>query len=247
VIAPAGAPPISLPGRLARLAVICAVTIGLALGASPAFAQLAGSVSAQTDYQLRGVSLTERRPAASLDLSYEFSGGAYAGVSVIAADTRPDGPQVLGHIGYLGYVIRTGPTQSIDVGVTDSVLTSYAGPIDRRLHYTDLYAAVAGEHLRLAVQYSPNYIVPHTQALYIDLSGSRPLAPDWWLFGHLGYLDAVVRQSGPAGLRSRYDWRIGVRRSFGAADLRLEWTGRSGPVATGQSRGGLVAGADFHF
>ncbi len=226
---------------------LASAAFAVVLVAFPASAQIAGTVSAETDYQFLGVSLTQRRPAASLDLSYELLKGAYAGASLIEAENRSGDIRFLGHIEYLGYAFRLDQTRSIDVGVADSELTSYAGLSDRRIHYTDVHAAIDSEHLHASVQYIPNYIAPHAQAFYFDLGASARPAPDWRLFAHIGYFDPIVPQTGPAPFHPRYDWQAGVSRAFGVADVRLAWTSRSGSVGAGQSRGALVAGADVYF
>src|SRR5205809_7860424 len=71
-----------------------AMSVGLALGlglavlaaAGPAAAQLNASLGVVSDYRLRGVPLTQGRPAVTLDVGYDHSSGAYAGATVIGED-----------------------------------------------------------------------------------------------------------------------------------------------------------------
>ena len=218
-------------------------------------AQAAASLSVESDYRLRGLSITGDRPAASLALSYDFAGGAYAGGSVIAA--APPGHElgVLGHIEYLGYVLKTEPGRTLDFGVTDTQWTSYSpappalyggGQVSHDIHYSEVYAAAATEHLRASVQYSPNYIATRTQAFYFDLSGSANPAPNWRVFAHAGYLDPIRPSDLPA-FHTRSDWRVGVSRAIGPASLHVAVASHAGAVPAGQTRTAVIAGADLFF
>src|SRR5205085_9630529 len=74
--------------------------LGLCL-AGTATAQVAGSIGLDSDYRLRGYSLTNDRPAALLQVTYDNSSGLYlslSGLTEVGSDTR-----FLGLIGSAGY------------------------------------------------------------------------------------------------------------------------------------------------
>jgi uncharacterized protein (TIGR02001 family) len=228
---------------------------GVLLAPLSARAQAGASVSVESDYRLRGISLTGQRPAASLDLSYDVSNGIYLGGSLIGAVPPGRGLSRLGTIAYGGYALRGDGGRTYDVGVSDTRLESYgtsqgiygpAYPVTRPIRYDEVYAAAATEHFRLAVQYSPNYIASHTQALYLDLSGSARPAPGWRLFAYAGLLEPLEKPAGSA-FRSRWDWRVGVSRDLGRASLHLALTSHTGVVPTGQDRSAAIAGASIFF
>jgi uncharacterized protein (TIGR02001 family) len=242
---PAGAP---LRGRAAVAVVACAAT--LVLVPARAAAQAEGGVSLQTDYRLRGFSLTGRRPAGSLNLAYEDPGGAYAGASLVAAYTRPKDLQMLGHIEYAGYARRLGGGRAFDVGVQHTNLSSFASGRRTPVHYTEVYAGISDRTFSFRVHYAPNYIRPHVEVLYFDLNAVVRPVDRWRLFGHLG-LSQMLGEPPPGQLYRRHDVRFGVAREIPRGDLQLEWTS-TGPTATRPgaappSAEALVAGLSLFF
>jgi uncharacterized protein (TIGR02001 family) len=182
----------------------------------------------QSDYRLRGFTLTDRRPAASVNLAYDDPSGAYAGGTLVGAATRDQGVQFLGHIEYAGYAHRLGGGRSLDVGVQHTNLASYAPGRESPVHYTELYAGISDQVFSLRLHYAPNYIRPHVEVLYLDANAVfRPL-DRWRVFGHLGVSQTVSAL--PPGVSSRrHDLRLGLAREIPHGDLSLEWT-TTGPT-----------------
>jgi uncharacterized protein (TIGR02001 family) len=229
---------------------------GVLLAPPVARAQVGVSLSVESDYRLRGISLTGQRPSASLDLSYDASSGVYLGGSLIGAVPPGRGVSRLGTIAYAGYALRGDGGRTYDFGVSDTRLESYgqvqspyggaAYPVSRPIRYDEFYAAASTEHFRLAVQYSPNYIASHTQALYVDLSGSARPAPGWRVFAYAGFLEPLEKPA-LSTFRSRWDGRVGVSRDFGRTNLHLAFTSHTGQVPAGQDRSTVIAGASVFF
>lgn len=222
---------------LARTAPLCLV-LGVA---STAHAQLSGALGVQSDYRFRGISLSDRQPVATLDLSYDHPSGLYAGGSAIGVDEH--GPRALGFIEYAGYATPRLGSVSLDFGVDNQNLSGYAA---RRypLNYSEVYAGVAISHLSAHVYYSPNYIRSGVQILYADVEGSLKPAENWRLFAHLGATTPVGRI---AGRHERYDLKAGVARQIGPFELQAALTATTPAPPGPPERTALVLGASWFF
>ena len=106
-----------------------------------ASAQVAVEAVLQTDYRVRGYSVSDEKPAASLSLSYDDPSGAYVG-GLVLATVRDGEPALLGLQGSGGYAVRIGPTLSLDAGVSKTQYFSGYGTT-RDFDYTELYLGVA--------------------------------------------------------------------------------------------------------
>ena len=178
---------------LALLIIQAGLFVGLP--ASRASAQVEFNASIMSDFRYRGFSLSDGRPAIDLSVSYDHPSGAYLAISGIGEATRDDGAQLLGYQAYLGFARRTRSGASLDIGVSNTRLSEYAWP-HSRLEYSEIYAGVSWKDVSAHVYYSPNYLGDHWSAVYLDLSGTARLSPNWRLFGHVGVLQ-------PAGGRIR--------------------------------------------
>ncbi len=211
---------------------------------SGARAQATASVSLESDYRYRGISLSNGRPSFAVNAAFDHSSGFYAGGSAIAQDTEHQGVQMLGFVEYLGYAIRPGGNLSFDVGVNNQDYHEYN---NRRydLHYSEVYAGVVKRNVSLHLYYSPNYAQSGWNALYTDLSGAFRPADKWRLFGHVGILTPV---NTPV-LRQRYDLRAGVAREFRNFEIHAAVIAitPNPPLQTPQRRTTLVAGATYFF
>lgn len=190
--------------------------------AAPGGAQVAVEGALLTDYRVRGYSVSDGNPAASLALSYDDPSGAYLGATVIAS--WHDGePELSGLQANAGYAVRIAPQLSLDAGVSHSEYRyTYR---NRRLGYTELYLGVSAPHLSVRLNYSPDYGRSDNSTLYAEVEGGIEPATDWLLSAHAGVFSYLGKH--PAFLpRERYDWRIGAARRFGASALRLDLSGR---------------------
>jgi uncharacterized protein (TIGR02001 family) len=219
------------------------------MAAAPARAQIGASVSLQSDYQLHGFSITDRRPVLSSDVAYDHSSGLYLGGSAIAEAVAHEGIEMLGHIEYAGYARRAGGGWSWDLGLSNASLSTYAPGQKRRFHYTELYAGVGREDVSLHLRYSPNYIRPGASALYVDLDGGARLAQTWRLFAHAGLSSLLTRPAGSSSARDHYDLRVGVAHQFSGCELQLAWTtaGPAGGAYPARDRGAVIAGLTYFF
>ena len=189
----------------------------------PAAAQVVGAVTLQNDYEFRGYSLSARKPAAILDLSYDHSSGVYLNGSAIMDLDYESQPAVLGAIADLGYARRLSPSLSLDIGLTHLDLFQRYGE-HAQLGYAEAYAGVLYSSFSGRFYYSPDYFKAGAQTLYAELDwASRPFA-EFRLNAHVGLLGYVARPTG-YNRRNQYDWRLGVSRPLGPLDLHLAVTG----------------------
>src|SRR5512144_21045 len=103
-----------IDGGLGRA--VAAILIGAAAGS--AAAQLSGTVAAVTDYRYRGVTFSDRRPAAQAGLTYDDASGWYAGAFASTVRLDPPGPATSNFqaIAYGGYAARLESGVSLEAG-----------------------------------------------------------------------------------------------------------------------------------
>lgn len=220
------------------------LVLGIAWGAPRiALAQASFVLSADTDYQLRGVSLTGGRGVVRAGISYDHPSGAYGGASVIAGP-RSDGVSgPRGGLAYAGYARRFGSRLTADFGVTTTRIegehriqlppnTTGAYPtvtrytVRYRANYTEVYAGLLHDNVSVHAYLSPNYLRPGQASGYVDVNAAIHPAPRLRLFGHAGVLVPLDRRA--AGrLRSRADLRIGLAVELEHAEIQVAWTALS--------------------
>jgi len=225
-------------------------TVASLLLAGPAAAQLGASVSADSDYRLRGVSLSDGKPDLSLSVSYDDSSGFYGGASLIGAEGMHGGVRLLGYVDYIGYSARFDERNALDLGVTTAGYREEA-PRPYDLNYEEIYAGIVRDDFNIHVYYSPSYLGEGVSTVYLDLNGVVRPARQWRLFGHVGALTPVSGGAGPDSRRERYDLRAGVAAEFHGGELRLAWTTTSPdpdyPLGRRRARAALVLGAALFF
>jgi uncharacterized protein (TIGR02001 family) len=177
----------------------------------------------QTDYRLRGYSVSNGHAVASAAIGYDDPSGFYAG-GAAAGMIAGGEPELLMLEGHAGYALRLSPTLSLDIGGSHSQYYSGYGT-SRNYQYSEAYVGLALPHVSARVSYSPNYYFAHTPTLYGEVNGGIEPAPNWFLSAHAGAL--VYLKGGPYGLPDeRYDWRLGVSRQLGRYGVHLEASGR---------------------
>jgi uncharacterized protein (TIGR02001 family) len=240
----------SRDGASARRLHALALTSVLSFVATPAFGQVSGSVDIESDYRLRGYSLSAGQPVATAQIGYDDDSGVYLNLSA-TGEIGHDDPLFLGVQGNIGYVRRLNQKLSIDGGVTRS---QYRSPDrnSRSHNYTEVYLGLASDPFSARIYYSPDYFRPDVSTLYGEVEATFRPAKHWRLNGHLGsliYLTTPARYI--PGREARYDWRVGVSRELGSFDLHAALSG-GGPgkeYYSGElhSKIALTAGASWSF
>lgn len=196
--------------------------IGLAALAAPASAQaqVAARLSLDTDYVLRGVSLTDGQPTMSAALFYDHPSGAYGGISLTAVATRHSGVEGLGYVADLGYARRMKSGAAWDIGVQESQIRVQDDP---SLHYIEVYAGVTKSHVSVHVYYSPDSIGDERKVLYVDVSATAQPRAGWRLFGHVGASRSLGDDPSDSD-GAVWDANAGVARDYRNAELRFTWS-----------------------
>lgn len=221
----------------------------LLLGAAaPARAQLGVSAAVQSDYRYRGLSLSEGRPTAGLNVAFDHPSGVYAGGTIAAVDTDRHGVKPFGRTVYLGYASRTRGGRTWDVGATNAKI-KYYGFANLTVDYTEIYAGSNTEHTSVRVYYAPDYFEQGIKTVYVDLGATYRPRPNWRVFGHLGVLTPVGGRS-TARRRDRYDVSAGVATTIKDCELSLTvstTTPRTGARGRRLDRNAVVLGGAYFF
>jgi uncharacterized protein (TIGR02001 family) len=206
------------------------------------------SVGLQSDYLYRGRTLSDGRPALTLNASYDHRSGLYAGGALTAQQTRRDGMEIINRVAYAGYVARPKTGPAWDLGVTNSHVVDYRFG-ERTFDYSEAYAGLLTDHVSLRVYYAPDYYDSGIRTLYTDLGAAIRPTQDMRLFGHVGALTPVGGRRGPGARRTRYDFSAGVARRVRSWEFSLSWARVAPAVYVGgrKERDTLVAGAAYFF
>jgi uncharacterized protein (TIGR02001 family) len=180
-----------------------------------------------SDDRFRGRSISEGRPVASLDVSYDAPVGAYLGLTGTVVDARHDGLQPLALQAYAGYAreLPAGPT--LDLGVTHANYASYYGG-GRSTQYTELYAGLITRRLATHLYYSPDYFGQGYSTLYDEVETTLQPARRWRLSLHAGVLAALSGSPPDHKRPTQFDWRIGLATTVRSFQAELSWSG-AGP------------------
>jgi uncharacterized protein (TIGR02001 family) len=177
--------------RVTRLA-LAAFTL-FSTFASTAEAQVTGDVGVQNSYRIRGYSVVDGHPVATLDLYYEHPSGVYSSLSGLVEFEADASPEVLGYVANIGYARRVGPEISIDGGVVRTQFARYAITPIADAHYDDLYIGRSRKSLSARLHYSPDYYRSGVATVYGELDGSLKRGETWRLTGHVGLLGYVAQ------------------------------------------------------
>jgi uncharacterized protein (TIGR02001 family) len=214
-------------------------------------AQLSFNASLLSDYQLRGVSLSNGEPVATFGAAYDHSSGAYAGVTGVVGTTDGSGVQALGYVAYLGYARRLSNGVSWDVGVTNTRNSVYLPYWTYTSTYTEVYAGFSKGDISGRIYFSPKYLGQDSSTVYAELNDAVRPAKHWRIFGHVGALVALDRTFAYSSSRTRVDLRAGVARELGPCELHVAWTFVTPrayyPEVQSQHHSAVVAGLDVNF
>ena len=206
------------------------ISAGLfAFSSQPSFAQVSGSVSAETDNWFRGRSISQGQPVISGSLSYDDKSGVYSGATVaFTIGEQNQGP--LSFIGLLGYAKNIDTNLSIDTGATVTAYTDrYSGMANDT--FVEFHTGLSYKNLTGRVRYSPNFQELNAQTIYIELDKSHRLGDGFNILAHAGLLQQVGGSGSLGERRSRYDLSLGVSKDIGLWNI-------NGSINYGGDRGG---------
>jgi uncharacterized protein (TIGR02001 family) len=193
-----------------------ALIVAATLTPSLAAAEVGLGVAVASDDRFRGVSLSDGDPVASVNISYDASGGLYGGLSGLAIYQGGTGVRPLGFVANLGYAAHLNNGASWDVGVSDSEIDL---TVEKRYaaNYAEVYVGLSRGDFSAHLYYSPNYLTTQTQTLYAEADGAWRPARRWRLFAHVGALAPLQTCHGCG----RVDVQAGVAREISHLTLSL--------------------------
>lgn len=234
----------SLHRRTGLLLII--TTLLLLLAAGEARSQWGASVTAESDYRFRGVSLSNEKPDLHLSLAYDHASGWYAGAAVARVELEREQRDAQ-WLGYIGHARRLTAGLSTELGLVASHVGGAA-----HYDYAELYTGLAAERWSARLYYSPDYFGRGVQTLYTELNVNLPLGEALRAFGHAGALTRLRGLAPHGGPRTRYDVRLGLSLSATqASQLQLAWTtttrGGAYPANYARKRSAVVLSAAYFF
>ncbi|MCM2311725.1 MAG: TorF family putative porin [Steroidobacteraceae bacterium] len=196
-----------------RLSQGVAAALLLASGAV-AHAEVTGTVTAVSDYDFRGISLSATDPALQGSIDWAGESGFYLGAWASNIDYGDDVDGDVEIDLYAGFASETEAGLGWDVGL---VYYTYPGADDIN-DYPEIYGALSYKWLELKQWYTNDYGGLDDDAWYTEGNASFELPKNFGLNLHLGY------NYGDAFDDTEYmDYSIGVGYTLGNFDLELKW------------------------
>jgi uncharacterized protein (TIGR02001 family) len=194
-----------------------AVAMLLVLTGSSVLAQTSGSVSIISDYRYRGVSLSEGRPVAQINLGYDSPGGWYAGG--FASSARLDSANTEQLIAYAGYTDQFSSGLSWEAGASNALFLGVS-----RYNYAEAFAGLTSDNFSGRIYFSPNYFGQNARTMYAEINGAYPFLEKIHLLAHIGLLHSISStDGGVSDAISRFDSRLGVSASVADWNAQLAW------------------------
>ncbi len=206
---------------------LTAIALAPLVAAGTAVAQelpISANVTIASEYQYRGFSQTNEKPALQGGFDFEHDSGFYVGVwgSNISwlSDSDPDISSSLELDFYAGYTMDVGPL-GLDVGLLQYY---YPGKFPAGFNKADTlegYIGLSWEFLSFKYSHSFTDLFGFDNSKnsqYYDLSASYEITPGLTLDAHYGY----QRIKG-AGNDNYKDWSLGATLAYGGFDFGLHY------------------------
>lgn len=197
---------------------------------------------------MRGYSLSDDRPVAILDLTYDAPNGVYGAVSGTLVTSRHDGIQPLGVEVDAGFAKRLNAGLTLDIGATHSSYSHYSSR-GTSSSYSEAYIGLGAKFLSARLSISPDYLQSHSWSAYGELNGSVAIASKLRLNGHIGLVVPFTSYGYDQSHHREVDWRIGAAKDVGRLTLSAAWTGVARGAGMAQHRvrksRALVAGLTY--
>jgi uncharacterized protein (TIGR02001 family) len=231
------------------LALLRALALASMMYAACADAQLAATVRVVSDYRFRGVSLSQQKPAAQVDIGYDDPSGWYGGAFVSTVELAGQSATTGQAVAYLGVVSPIGTGFHWDVGVDYSAFSSL-----REYDYVEVHTGITSPDFSARIHYSPDYFGFAHGSFYGEVNGTHRLGGGFALRGHFGVLVPVGHGDDQYTntVRNPVDARAGVAIDVAGFDVQVAWVGTNGngslyPVYGMQRRNAAVASVSRSF
>jgi uncharacterized protein (TIGR02001 family) len=192
-----------------------------------ACAQVSGSAIVASDYRYRGITLSDRKPAAQAGVSYDdplgWFVGAFGSTVRLAAPTGPAWQTMV----FAGYASRISPDVSVEAGGDYSAFTGASGD-----NYGEVYVGAANENMSARIHYSPSYFGQAANSIYGEINATQPLVDRVGIFMHVGLTHTRADYAyGSRSTQNVVDGRVGIGANFEWLRLELAWVGISNKSA----------------
>jgi uncharacterized protein (TIGR02001 family) len=223
---------------------ICFALLALLPGAS-ALAQVSAQAGIASDYVFRGVSLTQGRPVATLEVDYDAAAGWFAGGLATATHLyteRRYEPE---------YVIDAGYAHALDAGLTWEVGATYAVFGNYTFwNYAELFAGVLGERWNARLYHAADYFGRGKRTWYGEFNYALPLDAHWRILAHAGAVEISRTALDPK--RRTLDASVGVAAKFGSASLEIKRSVTNHesylyPLEPSQARGAWIVSVAYSY
>ena len=215
------------------------LAFGLMLAAGVANGAVTSTLTAATDYNLRGISQNSKQPVLQAGLEVAGDGGLYLGgfLSSVDFDGNKSKQQTeyfsLERDVYAGYRIKTSDDVSLDFG------GKYYTYNSNSLNHGEVYGALTyNADTKLSVYYSPNFIngadLSVSKPAYgIALDGTKALPANFSLLAHLGY-NTGEAWTDNANRMAYLDYSVGAGYKMGKLDWAFQYVNTN--LKMGQGR-----------
>ncbi len=189
----------------------------IALCERPAQAQMSGSATIVSDYQYRGVTLSQRNFEAQLNLTYDGPSGWYLG-SFASKVVRPNNDRDTQLLSYAGYSQQLLSGIRWDLGATSATFLQCSCN-----KYTEIFAGLGSDNFNGKIYYSPNYFGRDERTVYAEINGNYVLQEHLNAFAHLGLLHALSSSAWSTAIDNQFDTRLGISENLGDWNIQLSW------------------------
>jgi uncharacterized protein (TIGR02001 family) len=167
------------------------------------------------DYDFRGVTQSDKKPAFQLGANYSHESGFYAGVwgSNVDFDIPKPDFEIDLFAGFSGGDAEE--SFGYDVG---AILYDYPGV--SVLNTIELYAGLSKGWFATKLWYSPNIASTSTSGMYLEGNVTVPLPHNFSLAGHVGHTLGDVSWSGPV---KATDYSIGLGLAMGNFNVSVKY------------------------
>jgi uncharacterized protein (TIGR02001 family) len=196
---------------------LTALFVATALGASPAAAEVSGTIAASTQDIYRGIPTSRGDPSVTLGLHQEKLSGFYLGGTLSAAFHLAH-PRLTSGSQYVGYAKAIGRT-TIDLGMVHrSFRKGYSD--EYASDFVEAFGGLSRGGLTVRAFLSPN-LVHSRPAAYTETDFDIYARRGWSASGHAGLLLSL--NHGPSSpSETRLDTTLRVEKALGSLSLGVE-------------------------
>jgi uncharacterized protein (TIGR02001 family) len=179
--------------------------------------ELLGTVSLMSEYSMRGISYTQRKPALQATATIAHSSGLYAGVwssnvDIAGIDARYEADY------FAGYQLKITDDVGLDLGYIE-----YTFPKGSILNASETYAVLSAYGFKLASYYSDDYFGDQSYIYNYIGYGTKALPYGIGLdlrYGIADYKDPLFFSSNGSSKDSYREWEVKLSKTW----LTLDWS-----------------------